>query len=261
MQDHRGRRIVHDRAPVTAALQTPHTVSAGDEREAFDEFHRRHRDCVDRDRHSGLEANIKMGRLGRLHDRLQTALLRSAIHISKADRPTPETLLDPATLVGRSARRNASLTRVGRQLRRIHLPHACRCEDGDVGIEHVKSRVQRLIGRRVRHHRGTFDAGDLEQLTRDQGARELADERTLIERATRKRGQQELAHELVARVDRMRSLGATRQGTSAKRRKVFALTDVQRHRDHVGVAGLGQPVNRVRRSESTGIRKHDRVHA
>ena len=67
VQDHRRGRIVDDRSPVAAAFKTAHSVSASNQREAFDQLHRRHGHFVDRHRHTTLETDGKARRLGRPH--------------------------------------------------------------------------------------------------------------------------------------------------------------------------------------------------
>ncbi len=61
----------------------------------------------------------------------------------------------------------------------------------------------------MRNDGSALDARHLQQLARDQRIRELGDARSLVEWTGGERRQQKLAHELVARVDRVRPPGAT----------------------------------------------------
>ena len=279
MENDRRRRLVDlarldaDQA-VLDHVDAADAMRAGDRAEAVDELDDRHRHAVDRRGHAALEGDFDVRRFVRaiarrpgqrvdLFGRFGPEILERTAF----DRAAPEIGVGAVGAVHRRRHRDSSLPRVLDFLGPGHRPFAGRRDDHDRRIEGAGFDIEpylivALAGAAVGNRARLFDAGDLDQLPRNQRPAERRPHwiAVFVDRVGLERRQDVVARELLADVEHVGADGAAGERAIAHVLELLPLTEVQRDGHDLGAVFLGQPWNGDGGIEAAGIRQHDPVH-
>ena len=242
-------------------------------RHGSDKLGQRHRGPVERDRPALFEAQHELARVAR--GVLDAA--RECIDVFRRcdpgvfedpafDGASPEVLVDGVGAALGHPDGDVVLARVLDRVFAGEPPDA----DGRQHVEVRRKRAHRdlephlivaFAGTTVRDRAGAVLAGGADEMTRDDRPRERRDQRVLalVERVRAQGGNDEVGRELLTGVDDdgLDRAGRPRPLADDVPRVVDALADVDGERDDLGVPFLGDPPDRDRGIEATGVCEHD----